>query len=57
MIVSLICPAIVGCAGSDDTADSASTKRLQVLLDYSPTLSDADALLYLASNPPSNCSP
>ena len=50
-IVSLISPAIAGCASNDDTADSASTKRLQVLLDYSPTLSDADALLYLASNP------
>lgn len=48
---SLITAAIVGCASRDDTADTASTKRLQVLLDYSPTLSDADALLYLASNP------
>lgn len=51
VIVSLITQVIVGCASDDDTADSASTKRLQVLLDYSPTLSDAGALLYLASNP------
>jgi inosine-uridine nucleoside N-ribohydrolase len=49
--VSLIGTAIASCAGSDDKADSASTKRLQVVLDYSPTLSDAGALLYLASNP------
>ena len=51
VIVSLICPAIVGCASSGNTAASTSTKPLQVLLDYSPTLSDAGALLYLASNP------
>jgi inosine-uridine nucleoside N-ribohydrolase len=51
LIVSLISPVIAGCASNNDTAQSASTKRLQVLLDYSPTLSDADALLYLASNP------
>ncbi|MCE9623221.1 MAG: nucleoside hydrolase [Actinomycetia bacterium] len=38
---------------SDDGGDDAGTvaPRLQVVLDYSPTLSDAGALLYLASNP------
>ena len=34
-----------------DGGDAKSVARLQVVLDYSPTLSDADALLYLASNP------
>ncbi|MDO8363673.1 MAG: nucleoside hydrolase [Actinomycetota bacterium] len=48
---SLLSPAIVGCASNGDTVDPASPKRLRVLLDYSPTLSDAGALLYLASNP------
>jgi pyrimidine-specific ribonucleoside hydrolase len=48
---SMISPVIAGCASNGDTAESASPKQLQVLLDYSPTLSDAGALLYLASNP------
>jgi inosine-uridine nucleoside N-ribohydrolase len=51
VIGSLISPVIAGCASNDDTSASTSTKPLQVLFDYSPTLSDADALLYLASNP------
>ncbi|CAN5431851.1 hypothetical protein BH10ACT2_BH10ACT2_07580 [soil metagenome] len=36
---------------SSDDAVSNPAPRKQVVLDYSPTLSDADALLYLASNP------
>jgi inosine-uridine nucleoside N-ribohydrolase len=48
---SLISSVIVGCASNDDSAVSASAQPLRVLFDYSPTLSDADALLYLASNP------
>ncbi len=51
VVGSLVGPAMVGCASNGGTVDSTSPKRLQVLLDYSPTLSDADALLYLASNP------
>lgn len=51
LVVSLITPVIAGCAGNDDTEASATTEPLRVLLDYSPTLSDAGALLYLASNP------
>lgn len=51
VIVSLFNPVIAACTSNDDKANSAPTKRLQVLLDYSPTLSDAGALLYLASNP------
>ena len=39
-----------GCAGDDDPKVDAAS-RLQVIFDYSPTLSDANALLYLASNP------
>ncbi len=49
--VSLITAMISGCADTDDTATTVPMQRLQVLLDYSPTLSDAAALLYLASNP------
>ncbi len=41
--------AVVG--SCSDGAGGKSVSRLQVVLDYSPTLSDADALLYLASNP------
>jgi pyrimidine-specific ribonucleoside hydrolase len=42
---------LVGC--SDDPAADVdeSSGRLTVIFDYSPTLSDAGALLYLASNP------
>lgn len=43
-------PAGAGCtSGSDPKADPVS--RLHIIFDYSPTLSDANALLYLASNP------
>lgn len=38
----------ISCA--DDNGES-SSKRLQVVFDYSPTLSDAAALLYLAAQP------
>ncbi len=48
MSVALVAP-LVSC--SDDDKDSGSEPRMQVVLDYSPTLSDAGALLYLASSP------
>lgn len=47
----LLTPLMAGCDSDDNSAASASTDRTQILLDYSPTLSDAGALLYLASNP------
>ena len=41
-----------GCTSAQgDSTPAAPTERLQVVLDFSPTLSDAGALLYLASNP------
>ncbi len=43
-----------GCSTDGSFQDAASqpgTERRSVILDYSPTLSDAGALLYLASNP------
>lgn len=36
---------------NDDGAGSDAAPRMQVVFDYSPTLSDAGALLYLASHP------
>lgn len=42
--------ATAGCADEGATP-SPSVARLPVILDYSPTISDANALLYLASNP------
>ena len=51
---SMIGTVIVGCdSGNDSTepVDSMAPIRMQVLLDYSPTLSDAGALLYLAAHP------
>lgn len=46
-------PLFVGasCTGDDRSQASPSSKRVRVVLDYSPTLSDAGALLYLASVP------
>lgn len=41
----------VSCTSNDQKEASPSSTRLRVVLDYSPTLSDAGALLYLASNP------
>ena len=50
MTVALL--ATVGsCSDGDKGGGHESTSRMQVVLDYSPTLSDAGALLYLASNP------
>ena len=48
-----LCALLVGALAScSDSADrGADQERLQVIFDYSPTLSDANALLYLASNP------
>lgn len=40
-----------GCAKDDSDSDTDSVQRMQVVFDYSPTLSDAGALLYLASHP------
>ena len=50
----MICTVTVGCDSANDSTepvDSMAPIRMQVLLDYSPTLSDAGALLYLASHP------
>ncbi len=41
----------VSCADDDNNAGHEQGQTLQVILDYSTTLSDAGALLYLASNP------
>ena len=38
-------------AGGSSDDEKLDAPRLQVVLDYSPTISDAGALLYLASNP------
>ena len=43
--------AIAGCANDGPSVSSETASRVRVVLDYSPTLSDAGALLYLASNP------
>lgn len=51
VVAALIIPTVAGCSSDQDNSDSNSDEKLQVLLDYSPTLSDAGALLYLASNP------
>ena len=50
LIVALL-SATASCSNDGSNSDIASVKRMQVVLDYSPTLSDAGALLYLASNP------
>ncbi len=42
---------MVSCTDGDHSGGSKPTPRMPVVLDYSPTLSDAGALLYLASNP------
>ena len=39
------------CSNDDSTPDAQSIRTMQVVFDYSPTLSDAGALLYLASHP------
>ena len=51
VIAALMATFGAGCAGDDDTATADAVHRLRVVLDYSPTLSDAGALLYLASDP------
>ena len=50
LVVTALLAAGGGCAG-DDGATTSEADRTPVLLDYSPTLSDAGALLYLASDP------
>ncbi|MEQ1873396.1 MAG: nucleoside hydrolase [Ilumatobacteraceae bacterium] len=50
MTVALLAAA-ASCSNDDSDSDIASTERMQVVFDYSPTLSDAGALLYLASHP------
>lgn len=47
--VVLLALGAVACA--EETSDSDAARRIQIVLDYSPTLSDAGALLYLASDP------
>lgn len=49
VVVAFLMSAIGSC--SDDGDGGSGAARLPVIFDYSPTLSDADALLYLASNP------
>ena len=39
------------CSSNDDKTEVDAAPKMQVVLDYSPTLSDAGALLYLASHP------
>ena len=48
-VLALLAGAVASCA--DDGENGPDTARVPVIFDYSPTLSDADALLYLASNP------
>lgn len=43
--------AVAGCSNDDSKSGTDSVERMQVVFDYSPTLSDAGALLYLASHP------
>ncbi len=50
MLASVLLLSTTGSCTSDDDSKS-NAPRMQVVLDYSPTLSDAGALLYLASNP------
>ena len=51
VIAALTASVGAGCARDHDTATADEVHRLRVILDYSPTLSDAGALLYLASDP------
>ncbi len=51
LVAALFAPIVAGCNSDDGKTESGSVQRIPVLLDYSPTLSDAGALLYLASNP------
>lgn len=51
IVAALLISIIAGCGSDNGSAGSDSNQKLQVLLDYSPTLSDSGALLYLASNP------
>lgn len=48
--LALVSPVVTAIAAAP-AEGTAPPQRQQVILDYSPTLSDADALLYLASNP------
>ena len=50
-IAALLSTGLGGCASDVVPTASPSAHPLSVVLDYSPTLSDAGALLYLASNP------
>lgn len=51
LAAALVTPLFAGCSSENGGAVSDSVESIPVLLDYSPTLSDAGALLYLASNP------
>lgn len=48
VVVAVLLATVGSCSGDEG---GKSVPRMQAVLDYSPTLSDADALLYLASNP------
>ena len=50
-IVAVLLVALGGCSAEKSGRSTDAPSSMQVVLDYSPTLSDADALLYLASNP------
>ena len=50
-IVVVLLVALGGCSAENAGRSTDAPSSMQVVLDYSPTLSDADALLYLASNP------
>ena len=51
LVATLASLVVIGCAQGNKTAATDPVQTLRVVLDYSPTLSDAAALLYLASNP------
>lgn len=51
LVATLASFVVSGCARDDNAPRTDPVERLRVVLDYSPTLSDAGALLYLASNP------
>ncbi len=51
LLASLVVLSVAGCSSNDHSTGTGATPRVQLVLDYSPTLSDASALLYLASHP------
>lgn len=49
--VSVVLLTVGACADDDEAEGTVSTDRIPIILDYSPTVSDSGALLYLASHP------